>query len=182
MMSRLLLTLLMAIPLAMHSSPAAAVGGPSNIVIATNRSDGRLAIRANAQVTREPGMIAAPQNFAFARASCTNCQTIAVALQLNFAGRDARYIAPQNVAVAANDQCTGCTTIALAYQVFFTVDDPTAMPEGVRGVLQDFDAELRAVSTDPNVTLADAESRIVAVVQRFMAFATAMDEQRSVGD
>ena len=129
-----------------------------------------------------PGVTCDNHAFAFARASCTGCQTIAVALQLNFASRDARYIAPQNVAVASNDQCTGCTTIALAYQVFFTVDDPTAMPDGVRDVMQDFDAELRAVSTDPTITLAEAESRIVAVCNRFMAFATAMDEQRSVGN
>ena len=179
---RLAFALLVALALTMVPSPAAAVGGPSNIVIATNHTDARLTIRANAQVTREPGMVAAPQNFAFASASCADCQTIAVALQLNFAGRDARYIAPQNVAVATNDECSNCTTIALAYQVFLTVDDPTAMPDGVRDVMQDFDAELRAVSTDPNVTLAEAESRIVAVVARFMTFATAMDEQRSVGE
>jgi len=179
---RLAFALLVAVAITMFPSPAAAVGGPSNIVIAVNQTDGRLAIRGNVQLTREPGMVAAPQNFAFARASCTGCQTIAVALQLNFASRDARYIAPQNVAVASNDQCTGCTTIALAYQVFFTVDDPTAMPDGVRDVMQHFDAELRAVSTGPTITLAEAESRIVAVCNRFMAFATAMDEQRSVGD
>jgi hypothetical protein len=145
---RLAFAVLIAFVLTMFSSPAAAVGGPSNIVIAVNHTDGRLAIRGNVQLTREPGMIAAPQN----------------------------------VAVASNDQCTGCTTIALAYQVFFTVDDPNAMPDGVRDVMQDFDAELRAVSTDPNITLAEAESRIVAVCDRFMAFATAMDEQRSVGE
>src|SRR5437764_9279506 len=174
---RLGFALLVALALTITPSPAAAVGGPSNIVIVANQTDGRLAIRGNAQVMREPGMIAAPQNFAFARASCTDCQTIAVALQLNFAGRDARYVAPQNVAVATNDLCTNCTTIALAYQVFLTVDDPTAMPDGVRDVMRDFDSELRAVSTDPNITVAEAESRIVTVVNRFMAFATAMDEQ-----
>jgi putative peptide zinc metalloprotease protein len=151
-------------------------------VIVVNHTDGRLAIRGNVQVTREPGMVAAPQNFAFARASCTDCQTIAVALQLNFASTTARYVAPQNVAVASNDLCSGCTTIALAYQVFFTVDDPTAMPDGVRDVMRDLDAELRAVSTDPKITLAEAETRIVAVVQRFWAFTTAIDQQRSISD
>src|SRR2546423_4249622 len=175
-----LLAVLFALPLALHPSPAAAVGGPSNIVIVVNHTDGRLAIRGNVQVTREPGMIAAPQNFAFARASCTDCQTIAVALQLNFASTSARYVAPQNVAVASNDVCAGCTTLALAYQVFFTVDDPTTTPDGVREAMRDLDAELRAVSTDPNITLAEAETRIATVVERFWAFATAIDRQRSV--
>ena len=181
-MTRLILAALMAVPLAMQSSPAAAIGGPSNIVMAVNNTDGRLAIRGNVQVMREPGMMAAPQNFAYAKASCTDCQTIAVALQLNFAGTDARYVSPQNVAVASNESCTRCTTIALAYQVFLMEDDPTATTDGVRDVMADLDAELRAVSTDPNISVAEAETRIVSVIQRFWAFATAIDQQRSESD
>ncbi len=176
---RLLLAVALAVPLAMQVSPAAAISGPSNMVIAVNQTDGRLAIRSNVQLTQEPGMVAAPQNFAYAKASCTNCQTIAVALQLNFASTRARYISPQNVAVASNYECTSCTTIALAYQVFFTVDDPTTVPDGVRDVLRDLDAELLAVSTDPNMTAAEAETRIVSVIQRFWAFGTEIDQQRS---
>ena len=179
---RPLLVGLLALGLTAIPWPAAAVGGPSNIVIAVNQTDGRLAIRSNVQLMREPGMNAAPQNFAFARASCTDCETIAVAVQLNFASSDARYIAPQNVAVASNAECTGCKTIALAVQVFLTVDDPNAMPDGVRDVMQDLDAELRTVSNDPNITSSEAEARIVCVIARFWAFATAMDEQRSASE
>lgn len=103
-------------------------------------------------------------------------------MQLNFASASARFISPQNVAVARNYECTSCTTIALAYQLFFAVDDPTTTPDGVRDVLRDLDAELLAVSTDPNITVAEAEIRIVSVIQRFWAFATAIDQQRSLGD
>jgi putative peptide zinc metalloprotease protein len=181
-MFRIIAALLLAFPVAMTASPAAAIGGPSNIVMAVNNTDGRLAIRSNVQLVREPGMIAAPQNFAYAKASCTDCQTIAVALQLNFASTDAPYVSPQNVAVASNEFCTRCTTLALAYQVFLMVDDPTATPDGVRDVMRDLDAELRAVSTDPNITVSEAETRIMSVVQRFGAFATAIDQQRSESD
>jgi putative peptide zinc metalloprotease protein len=177
-----LLAVLIAIPLTLHPSAAAAIGGPGNIVMAVNHSDGRLAIRSNVQLVREPGMIAAPQNFAFASASCADCQTVAVALQLNFASTDARYIAPQNVAVASNEGCTRCTTIALAYQVFFTVEDATATPDGVNQVMRDLDAELRAVSTDPTMTVGEAETRIVSVIQRFMAYAPSFDQQRSASE
>jgi putative peptide zinc metalloprotease protein len=179
---RRLFGVLFAIAFALHPTPAAAVGGPSNIVIAVNQTDGRLVIRGNVQTTREPGMIAAPQNFAFARASCTGCQTIAVALQLNFASTDARYVAPQNVAVASNDLCTGCTTIALAYQIFFTVEDPTATPEGVRDAMRDLDAELRAVSNDPNMTAPEAQARIDLIIERFAGFAAEIDRKRSVSN
>ena len=173
---------LAAISLLAGSSPAAAVGGPSNIVIVVNRTDARLAIRANAQVTREPGMVAAPQNFAFATASCTDCQTIAVAIQLDFANSGARYDSPQNVAMATNEGCTRCTTIALAYQVFLQTDDPNGDASGVMDEMQSLDAELRDISTDPNITLADAEARIATAVTRFWAFATAIDEQRSASE
>jgi putative peptide zinc metalloprotease protein len=174
-----LLPAIIAGALILSASPAAAFGGPGNIVMAVNQSDGRLAIRGNVQLVREPGMIAAPQNFAFAKASCSDCQTIAVALQLNFANTDGRFIAPQNVAVATNNECTGCATIALAYQVFITVEDPTVMPDGVAQTLRDFDAELREISTDPTITLGEAETRILSVIDRFMTYATAFDVQRS---
>lgn len=179
---RFTFVLVFALGLTLIPAPSAAFGGPSNIVMAVNNTDGRLAIRSNVQLVREPGMTAAPQNFAYAKASCTDCQTIAVALQLSFASTDARYVSPQNVAVASNEACTRCTTIALAYQVFLMVDDPTATPDGVRDVMRDLDAELRDVSTDPNISVAEAETRIVSVIQRFWAFATAIDQQRSESD
>ncbi len=99
-------------------------------------------------------MIAAPQNSAFARASCI-------------------------VAVAINDECTDCTTIADAYQVFLQVDDPNATAGDVADDMRNLDAELRAVSTDPNITLAEARARIAAAVDRFWAVAATIDEQRS---
>lgn len=177
-----LLALLIAVPLTLHPSPAAAVGGPSNIVIAVNHTDGRLAIRSNVQLAREPGPIAAPKNLALATASCADCQTIAVAIQLDFATFDAHYVAPQNAAVATNEACTHCTTVALAYQVFLQVDDPNATAAGIADDIRSLDAELRAISTDPNITLADAEARIASAVDRFWTFAVAIDAQRSASE
>jgi hypothetical protein len=86
------------------------------------------------------------------------------------------------VAVASNIDCDLCSTIALAFQVFFTVEDPTRTPQGVDEIMRDLDAELRAVSTDPNITLGEAEARIVNVIQRFWAVATAIDQQRSLSE
>lgn len=72
----------------------AAEGGPSNIVIATNQVDGQLVVRGNAKVSRVPGNVAAPVNFAMAQANtCTGCQTIAVALQIDVASKDAGHVA-----------------------------------------------------------------------------------------
>jgi hypothetical protein len=177
---KLILTLTLALIFAASPRPAAAIGGPSNMVIAMNRVDDNLTIRSNVQLSRDAGPIAAPQNFALASAACTDCKTIAVALQLNFGSTSARYVSPQNVAVASNAGCTRCVTVALAYQVFLQVDDPTSLPEGARQTLQRFDAALRDVSTDPDITLAEAADRIDAIVADFWTYATSLDAQRSV--
>jgi putative peptide zinc metalloprotease protein len=177
-----LLTLLLALSLTLQPHPAAAIGGPSNIVIAVNHTDGRLAIKADLKVNREPGMVAAPQNFAFATASCTDCRTIAVALQLNFANRHAPYSAPQNAAVAVNGSCLRCATIALAYQFVYAVDDPTQLPEGLSESMRDLDANLRDISTDPRISFDDALSRIQATIADFVTAATSVDIQRSTAE
>ena len=66
----------------------------ANIVIATNQVDGQLVVRGNAKVSRVPGNVAAPVNFAMAQANtCTGCQTIAVALQIDVASKDAGHVA-----------------------------------------------------------------------------------------
>ena len=170
---------LLALSLALQPMPAAAVGGPSNVVIAINRVDNNLVVRSNVQVQREPGVIAAPLNSATAFASCTDCQTIAVALQLNYGGTDAHLITPQNAASAINSSCTRCVTVAIAYQVFYTVDDPTQLPPGVLDLIQQFDATLRAVSTDPTMTPAKAIVAINAVVTQFQDTFTTLDVQTS---
>lgn len=176
------LTAMLAIVLVAASppAPAAAVGGPGNVVVAVNRTDGRFAVQANIQLNRVPGLVAAPLNYAFASSSCTDCQTLAVALQLDLASTDARYIAPQNAAVASNEACLRCVTVAHAVQVFYTVDDPTVIPPGVQAALRDLDAVLREVSTDPRMTLPEAEARVDAVIAEFSAIAAAVAEQRTV--
>src|SRR5215218_945408 len=58
-------------------------GGANNVVIIENRVDGRLTTRGQVQLNRIPGPTAGPANLASANASCTDCQTLAVALQID---------------------------------------------------------------------------------------------------
>lgn len=179
---RRLLVPFVALMLALVPVPAAAEGaGPSNIVIAMNQVDGNVVVRANVRVSQHFGSAAAPVNFAMAQAhTCTGCQTLAVALQLDFASRDANYVAPQNAAVAVNSACVGCVTIAKAVQVFFMVDDPNQIPSEVSAAMRDLDRELTHVATDRTITIAQAEARVDAVIVRFLALAAAYDQQRQV--
>jgi hypothetical protein len=171
---------LVALIIALAPAPAAAEGGgPSNIVIAINQADGHVVVRGNEKVNRLPGNVAAPVNFAMAQANtCIGCQTLAVALQLDFASHDARYIAPHNAAVAVNSACDGCVTVAKAVQVFFTVEDPAHIPSEISDMIRDVDRELSDISTDRAVTITQAEARVDAIIARFLALAAAYDQQR----
>jgi hypothetical protein len=178
-MKKRLVIALAALVLAFHPTQAAAYGGPSNVVIAQNQVDGHFVVVGRAQVNRVPGEVAAPLNYAMAQATtCTGCNTIAVALQLDFASTGAGYIAPQNAAVAVNGACKGCVTVAKAVQVVYTVDDPTQIPTDISAAIRDFDAELRTIANDRTLTMTGAEARVDAVIARFLATATSYDLQR----
>jgi len=179
-MKRLLIPAI-ALILSLHPTQAAAYGGPSNIVIATNQDDGRLVVQGRVQLTRTAGQVAAPQNMAMARSiACTGCRTLAVAIQLDFASTGAGYVAPQNVAVAVSGSCNGCVTVAKAVQVFYTVDDLTQIPPEITDAMRTFDRDMVAISTDRSLTMSDAEARVDAVIARFQAMAIAYDQQRQV--
>lgn len=177
-MKRLVIAFTIAI-LAFQSAPAAAYGGPSNVVIAMNQADGHVVIQGRLQVVRMPGRVAAPLNFAMAQSTtCTGCRTLAVALQLDFASTGAGYIAPQNVAVATNGSCSDCVTVAKAVQVFYTVDDPTQIPPELLDAMRAFDREITSIATDRSLSMTQAEARVDAVIARFLATAIAYDQQR----
>jgi uncharacterized membrane protein len=148
-------------------------GGGKNIVIVMNRGDGKFVVRANIQVNREPGPNVQPANVAIATSSCTDCQTLAVALQLNVASASAAIVAPQNAAVATNAGCLRCYTVARAVQYLFTVPDPVAGPPPAADAdLRALDRTLRDIAGDPTLTLDDAEARINGVIARFQSIAS----------
>lgn len=149
-------------------------GNRDNTIEAINRTDGRLLIRGGVQINTISGPDVEPVNFAYAYSSCTDCQTFAVALQVNLIGRDSRNIVPQNVAIALNESCTRCRTVAKALQYVYTVDDPTQVPDEV--------FELVEESAEREITVAEAEARINAVVEWFYDLAAHLNEQREEDD
>lgn len=154
-------------------------GGPRNQVKLRNQTDGRLRIRGNVQLNRITGPEVKPVNVAYAYGSCTDCQTIAVALQLNLYSRGAPVVTPQNGSLALNYQCTRCVTVALAYQYVYPVDDPKQVPPEVSDLIRSMDRELQALHSDKSVTLSEAADRIDSVVNRFIQFAESLNAQRA---
>jgi putative peptide zinc metalloprotease protein len=152
-------------------------GGGKNIVQVVNQQDGELKIDGKVQLNRIPESNAAPVDMASAYSSCTNCQTLAVALQINLISKSASYIHPQNAAVALNYQCTNCHTIAYAWQYNMTVDDPTAVPNDVNQLMAAWRGELANIKTQ-SVTLGEAINRMNSVIAQFQSLAAYLDQKQ----
>jgi hypothetical protein len=159
-------------------SESAGGGGGCNRVTVNNRTDGRLRVKAEIKLNRIPGPTVGPVNQAVAYGSCTDCQTLSVAMQINLISRTARSVTPENTAVAINVGCVGCRTAAIALQYVISVDDPNHVPQEVRDLIKAMDRQLNAVANDPNATLDDAVAGVDAVIGQFRELASSLDDQR----
>ena len=157
-------------------------GGPSNTVKVINKNDGKFRLKGKVQVNRIPGDSAQPVNDAEAYSSCANCETFAVALQVDLISRTATTIAPQNVAVAVNVQCSHCYTAARAVQYVIQVDDPTQVPDDVNNLVNQMQQQLKAAAQDKDATAAQTEARVDAVIAQFTQFAQNLNNQRGQED
>jgi hypothetical protein len=153
------------------SSPLpASDAGPKNIVQVKNFTNSSLRVDGRVQLGRVPGPGIGAVNIADATSSCTDCQTLAVALQINLFNRNASIITPQNAAVAVNAACTRCDTIAYAVQYNIGVDDPTQVPPRVNQLVAQMKQELAAAGAQ-SATLAQAEASINSVIAQYQDLA-----------
>ena len=152
-------------------------GGGKNIVRVTNQQDGNLKIDGKVQLNRIPESNAAPVDLASAYSSCANCETLAVALQINLISKSAQYVHPQNAAVAVNYRCTNCHTIAYAWQYNLSVDDPTAVPADVNRLMAQWRAELASIKTS-STSLSEAISRMNQIIGQFQSLAGYLDTKQ----
>jgi len=156
-----------------------------------NNDNGRFKARASIVLRRIENTdqrAVGPVNIALAEGRCTDCQTIAVALQVVLYQRGASTVTPQNIAIAANIGCTRCITVARAMQFVVPVDDPNAVPDSVRALVRDMDRELRYFSTvhslselDPDVAM----QRLNTVLQQYqdlVQYITQLQDVRRTGD
>lgn len=156
-------------------------GGATNNVTVVNRVDDRLRVRGSIQLNRIPSDMTTPINQAVAYATCTDCQTFSVALQINLISTSATFVVPQNAAAALNFYCTRCVTVARALQFVVQVEDPLVTPPGVADLIQALERELRVIASEARsgrMTVADAETRINAVIERFRAVGISLYEDR----
>jgi putative peptide zinc metalloprotease protein len=139
-----------------------------------NREDGRFRASGRLDYVAINHDRVAPSNYAHAEATCTDCQTLAVAAQIALYERGANNVSPQNFAVAMNVRCRRCVTIALAYQYLIPVDDIDNAPEDAKRLVKEFDREfneIEKIRSLQETSPSDVEARINSVIVRFHEYA-----------
>ena len=120
--------------------------GPHNQLMVVNQTDGQALTRGRAVFNVDQGPTVAPENAALARASCTDCRTVAVAIQVVAMEGSISDFRPLNAAVALNEQCTRCQTYAYARQEVLTVDGTLDLSDAGRDALRRLGEQVRRVA------------------------------------
>jgi hypothetical protein len=117
-LKKLLITLAALAALAVPSvSAAPASAGDDNTALAINTKDGKTVYRIALHVTRNNSEVVTNANVAFAIASCTGCETVAIAFQAVLITDTPSTFTPINLAYAENVLCDSCVTVADAIQI-----------------------------------------------------------------
>ena len=87
-----------------------------NVAVATNTKDGKTVIAISLKITQVASDDVDATNAAVAVASCSDCQTVAIALEGVLVIGDPSTFDPTNIALAINSECNNCQTLAAAYQ------------------------------------------------------------------
>src|SRR2546429_2816290 len=143
-----------------------AAGGGNSVVKVINHADSHFRMDGKVKLNQIPGPNAGPKNEAFAYSSCTDCQTMAVALEINLISTRARNIQPLNEAVAVNYLCTRCVTYARAIQYDIQVDDPQQVRSDVRELMRQMDAAIHHIKTS-HETFLQALAEVNGVIGEF---------------
>ncbi|TPG13406.1 hypothetical protein EAH86_18935 [Pedococcus bigeumensis] len=147
-------------------------GDGGNQAMAVNTTDGSTVYDVAFALVWADGDTVANTNEAYALASCTGCQTVAVAFQVVLILGNASVVVPENVAAAVNYSCVQCVTQALATQLVVTLSGPlsaqsTADLAALWKEIAAFGASIQDVPlSELQQRLTDFERQILAIVQQ----------------
>jgi putative peptide zinc metalloprotease protein len=157
--------------------PSADVGGSTGgtggntTAIAINTKDGSDIFRIAFAIKRAMGDVIDSGNAAVAFASCTDCETVAVSIQVVLLMNDPSIVTPTNLAIAINQECTLCTTLASAYQVILTTDGPVRFTEAGYREIAAIRRELLAMR-NAGLTVEEILGRLDQLMDRFFRVLT----------
>ena len=135
-----------------------------NIVQVHNHVDSSFKSEGKDQLNSIQGPNVGPKNEALAYSSCTNCDTLALAVQLDLTSLSPRNVQPFNYAKAENYGSTNAVTCAIAVQVVLEVPDPTAIPSDVRKEDAQLHSELANLPAAMPTGMPTSNARMATVV------------------
>jgi putative peptide zinc metalloprotease protein len=134
--------------------------------VAINTKDDSSVFRMAFSVRRVMNDVVDTSNSAVAFASCENCQTTAVALQVVLVFSDPAIVTPENVALAINVECSTCETVASAYQYVLTTGGPVHYSAEGNQILADLRQQLLDLKT-ADLTPEELLAAVDAIAQQF---------------
>jgi putative peptide zinc metalloprotease protein len=161
---RALVTLLIAL-LGAWFAPVAAASG-DNAAVAVNTKDGSSVFRLAFSIKKVAGDVVDNANGAVAYASCNECRTVALAIQIVLVTGDPEVVTPENIAIAINENCTSCETLASAYQFVLGTDEEAVRfsPDG-RRTINDIRKELRELGKS-DLPVDEVQARVKQLMMR----------------
>ena len=142
----------------------AAAQAQDNTAIAVNKKDGKSVFKLAFSVKKASGDVDA-SNTAAAYASCTDCKTVAAAIQVVLVS-DAGSATLENVSVAINYQCTECETLAAAYQFVFADGQEIEFTKEGKQRLHDLKKRFHDLKQRDDLTLDQLADEIAAIAPR----------------
>ncbi len=146
-------------------------GGANNIVSVQNVTTGSLLAKARTSLVHDAGPTVANDNEAYAHASCTDCRTVAVAVQVVLVEGATTDFRPTNVALALNENCLRCATFAFARQEVLNPGRHVEIGETAEHQIETIEAQIQGVAVSPEpfdqmtAHLDSLTQQLVAVVQ-----------------
>jgi putative peptide zinc metalloprotease protein len=140
-------------------------GGDTN-AIAINTKDGSSLFKFAFAIKRVAGEVVDNQNAAVAYASCEDCRTTAISIQIVLVSGSPSTVVPENYSISINENCTLCQTFSAAFQFVIGVEDPSVgfTKEGKRELRQIL-REFKALE-DEQLTPAEFDARTKALADR----------------
>lgn len=152
--------------LAFGSGLAVPAAAQDTDAVAVNTKDDSSVFKLAFSIKKVGDEVVDPTNAAVAYASCTGCETVAISFQIVLVSGEPDVVAPENVALAINDQCTLCETLAMAIQfVFGNGDEPFRLSKEGRAKLHEIKKQLKDLK-HADLPIEEVRARVKVLVQQ----------------
>jgi putative peptide zinc metalloprotease protein len=150
------------------TTPTTPGASTDNAAVASNTTDGRNVFALSLKIVQTDASTVDAGNAAVAVASCSDCQTVAIALEGVLVIGNPDTFDPTNVALAINSDCTNCQTLATAYQQVVQYDSRVRITGAGRREISDIRQDLQSLRKSGLDILA-IQQRVNEDAGRFLA-------------